>query len=167
VIFAFFAVTSLGATDRYESYSPMFFGLSTELTMFPSPAEDAFLSGAAIESLCFMAVLGHRRILSYPKIRARGGIGFWSDRAFITKFGLEVPVFEVLNSMQARLFGFYIYTDGIMRIGSSDISLSAEASARMLIPFSAVGGIALGCGYDLIRGYVLHIDYLAGFYSIK
>lgn len=157
---------SLRAEDRSSSYVPIFFGLSTEFTAIPGAGED-FFPGIAMESACLTASLGHRDLLSYPKLRARGGLGFWPGRYFISKLGIEIPLFEILNAMQARLTGLYLYGDGVMRIGTDGLSLSAEASARFLIPLNAAGGLALGCGYDSTFGLVIHADYLAGFYSIK
>lgn len=153
------------ADDADENFSPIFFGLSTELCVLPG-TNAGFLDGAAIESLCLTASLGHRDIFAYPKLRARGGLGFWPGRAFLVKAGLEVPVFEFLNSMHGRLFGLYAYLDGIARIGAEGLSASAECSARALIPLSPIGGLALGCGYDTAYGLVFHLDYLAGFYAI-
>ncbi|MDX9899339.1 MAG: hypothetical protein RBT62_10480 [Spirochaetia bacterium] len=156
----------LGADDRASSYVPIFFGLSTELSALPGTG-DYFMTGASMESICLTAAIGHRNILTYPKLRVRGGFGFWQGRAFVTKLGIELPMLELLNDMQARLSGVYLYGDGIMRIGSEGLSFSAEASARLLIPLSAIGGIAVGCGYDSRYGLILHADYLAGFYAMK
>jgi len=156
----------LRADEGYSSYSPIFFGLSTEFSAIPG-LDEAFLSELAMESVCLTVAVGKRDLLPYPKLRARGGLGFWPGRYFLAKLGVELPVIEFLNSMQARLTGLYLYGDGIMRIGAEGRSFSAEASARILIPFNAAGGLAIGCGYDSTYGFLLHADYLAGFYAMK
>ncbi len=156
----------LYADDSMESYSNIFFGLGTEFTVLPG-IEDTFLKSAMAESICMTAALGDRKLIRSPPLRIRGGLGFWPDRYFVSKLGIEVPLLEFLNSMKARMFGLYMYLDGIMRIGSSGIGCSVEPSVRLLLPISAVGGIGIGIGHDSVYGISLHLDYLAGFYALE
>lgn len=163
---ATFRPSTVAADDTNEHYSPVFFGLSTELSILPGQ-DNGFLNGAEVESVCLTAAIGHRDIFAYPKLRVRGGFGFWPGRAFLLKAGLELPAFEFLSSTHGRLFGLYLYLDGIARLSSDGLTASAEASGRLLIPLGPIGGLAVGCGYDTAFGLVFHVDYLAGFYAIN
>jgi hypothetical protein len=156
----------LCADERNDSYSPIFFGLSTEFTVLPGIG-DLLLTNMNMESVCLTAAIGHRDLFVYPKLRARGGLGFWPGSVFVAKLGLELPLVEFLNSMRARLTGLYSYSDIMLRIKPEGVNFAAETALRLLIPLSAVGGVAIGAGFDTDYGLVFHIDYLAGFYSIQ
>lgn len=161
-----FTGAPLFATDIEANFINTFFGLSTEFIMYPTDTS-APLASVTPESINLMATFGDRHFFKFLPLRARGGFGFWPGRYFSTNIGLELAFLEILNQSQARMLGIYGFVDGIMRIGSTGVSLAARPSIHVLIPLSPIGGVNIGCGYDTEFGLTWHLDYFSGFYALK
>lgn len=124
-------------------------------------------SWRAIDSLALTGSYGNRALTGGLPLRARAGIGWWPSRPFMLTLGMELPLFELLSEARSRKIGVYLYADGHAYFSSSGVDVSFEPSLRLLVPLTALGGLAFGAGYDSRRGFVWRLESMGGAYILK
>jgi hypothetical protein len=80
-------------------YHDYFVGFSSELSGFVQSA-DTLQDTVDLRSFSFSGTYGPPAL---DFLRFRGGLGWWPRRPFRLFAGIEVPVYEVLNSAQPRV----------------------------------------------------------------
>ncbi|MBN1242133.1 MAG: hypothetical protein JXA15_05420 [Spirochaetales bacterium] len=141
-----------------------FLGLSWEFNATPGSES----SGSIIvpEGLGLSVSWGDARFVSWPRVRGRAGLSWWAERPFRVFAGTELALFERLNAYSAKAFGIYAQLDGVASFDADGPVLSVRPSAKLLIPLSSVGGIAVGAGWDSKLGPLLHLDIMNGAYMM-
>lgn len=157
---------AFAAAEGEATYSDRFFGISWEFAGTP-PAAGVAESRLEPRELSLLVAVGDRRIFPYPALRLRGGLGWWPGNPLVGTLGCEVAVLEFLNRTQSRLTGLYLRADLTLGYGPDGFAASARPSAVVLVPANALGGVALGAGWDTRLGPCLTLCYLTGTYLMN
>ena len=96
-------------------------------------------------------------------IRFRIGAGVYELSDYYLNGGMELKVFEFLNSVKGRFFGFYLNAD--LKIGFEYVE--AAVKGEVFIPFSAVGGLQIGIGVNHNIEPLFSISYSGGVYPLQ
>ncbi len=143
-------------------YHDFFIGFSTEAAVTAGPVSaPGIADGLSFRHISFMGTYGPGAI---APVRVRGGLGWYPQMPFRLTAGLEIPIFETLNRMRARMFGVYLLTDVALTI---PWGWEADAVLTVLVPTSAVGGIRFGAGVNRHLELLFNVGFASGVYPIR
>ena len=155
VLFLFCMLPSLFSADYSQNYT----GLSLEFQkndIVQSAREKDYLSDNNI-NLIFI----YGPEFSDP-LRFRAGAGMYELSKYYINGGIELKIFEFLNSAHAKAFGFYLIGDLKMGLDYVD----ASAKAEVFVPVSSISGIQLGVGVQYGWKPFFCLSYSAGVYPL-
>ncbi|MFW6262478.1 MAG: hypothetical protein ACOC34_00450 [Thermotogota bacterium] len=140
-------------------YSDDYFGLSLEFQKIDFI--DDFLDRNYFDQNNINFVFSYGPSFSSP-VRFRMGIGVYDLSDYYLNGGLELKIFEFLNSVKGRFLGLYIIADLKLGLDYAQASLMGE----LFIHFSAVGGLQLGLGVNQDIQPLFTIAYSGGVYPL-